>query len=216
MTTSTSPVAAPSASDPAPPLVEIRHLVKEFPVTAGAVLQRKIGSIKAVTDVSFTIGKGETFGLVGESGSGKTTVGRLLVGLEKPTSGAVTFTGEGISQPGRTGSARPSGQVQMMFQDSSAALDPRMSVADLVAEPLAVKRVGTRRERRRKVLELLDAVGLPGSAADRHAHEFSGGQRQRIATARALVLRPRVIVADEPVSALDVSIQAQIINLMRS
>jgi peptide/nickel transport system ATP-binding protein len=196
-------------------LIRLDAVDKRFHVRSPSPLRpRQV--LHAVSGVTLDVREGETLGIVGESGSGKTTVGRLLVGLEKPTSGAVTFTGEGISQPGRTGSARPSGQVQMMFQDSSAALDPRMSVADLVAEPLAVKRVGTRRERRRKVLELLDAVGLPGSAADRYAHEFSGGQRQRIAMARALVLRPRVIVADEPVSALDVSIQAQIINLMRS
>jgi oligopeptide/dipeptide ABC transporter ATP-binding protein len=166
--------------------------------------------------VTLDVTEGETLGIVGESGSGKTTVGRLLVGLETPTSGAVTLGGDDISNMSSAEWRKRRGDLQIMFQDSSAALDPRMTVADLIAEPLAAQHIGSGRERRERVLELLDAVGLPRSAAERRAHEFSGGQRQRIAMARALVLRPKVIVADEPVSALDVSIQAQILNLMRS
>ena len=216
MTTSTSPVAAPSASDPAPPLVEIRHLVKEFPVTAGAVLQRKIGSIKAVTDVSFTIGKGETFGLVGESGCGKTTVGRLLVGLEKPTSGEILFEGRDIAKLSGSDRRRQRRDLQLVFQDPYASLDPRMRVGSIVREPLNVQKIGTREERTARVRQLLSEVGLSPKSVDLYPHEFSGGQRQRIGLARALSLNPKLIVADEPVSALDVSIRSQILNLMNS
>src|SRR6266542_5658189 len=142
-------------------------------------------------------------------------MGRMMVGLERPTAGSVMFDGQDIGTM-RSAEFRRRRDLQMMFQDSSAALDPRMPVSSLVAEPLAAQHVGSRAERRAAVTELLDAVGLPGDAGRRYAHEFSGGQRQRIAIARALALRPRVIVADEPVSALDVSVQAQILNLMRS
>jgi peptide/nickel transport system ATP-binding protein len=173
-------------------------------------------TLHAVSGVSFDVLEGETLGIVGESGSGKTTVGRMLVGLEKPTRGSVWLEGHDIGRLNRREWQTRRSDLQMMFQDSSAALDPRMDVADLIAEPLAAQNVGGRRDRRAAVLEMLDAVGLPRSAASRRAHEFSGGQRQRIAMARALVLRPKVIVADEPVSALDVSIQAQILNLMRT
>jgi oligopeptide/dipeptide ABC transporter ATP-binding protein len=172
--------------------------------------------LHAVSKVSLDVVEGETLGIVGESGSGKTTLGRMLVGLEQPTSGVVRFEGQDINRLGRAGRRSRSGNLQLMFQDSAAALDPRMSVADLIAEPLAAQHIGSRSERRAKVMELIDAVGLPRTAAGRRASEFSGGQRQRIAMARALVLRPKVVVADEPVSALDVSIQAQILNLMRS
>ena len=155
-------------------------------------------------------------GIVGESGCGKTTMGRMMVGLERPTSGSVIFDGRDIgAMRGAEFRARRR-DLQMMFQDSWAALDPRMAVSSLVAEPLAAQHVGSRVERRAAVAELLDAVGLPADSARRYAHEFSGGQRQRIATARALALHPKVIVADEPVSALDVSVQAQILNLMRA
>ncbi|HZX03880.1 ABC transporter ATP-binding protein [Kribbella sp.] len=172
--------------------------------------------LHAVSKVSLDVIEGETLGIVGESGSGKTTLGRMLVGLETPTSGAVRFDGRDIGRLTPAGNRARSSQLQLMFQDSAAALDPRMNVADLIAEPLAVRHIGSRAERRAKVMELIDAVGLPRTAATRRAYEFSGGQRQRIAMARALVLRPKVVVADEPVSALDVSIQAQILNLMRS
>jgi oligopeptide/dipeptide ABC transporter ATP-binding protein len=172
--------------------------------------------LHAVSKVSLDVFEGETLGIAGESGSGKTTLGRMLIGLEQPTGGVVRFEGQDINRLGRAGRRIRSGNLQLMFQDSAAALDPRMSVADLIAEPLAVQHIGSRSERRAKVMELIDAVGLPQTAAGRRASEFSGGQRQRIAMARALVLRPKVVVADEPVSALDVSIQAQILNLMRS
>jgi len=173
-------------------------------------------TLHAVSGVTLDVLEGETLGIVGESGCGKTTVGRLMVGLETPTTGAVRLGGDDIHQLGRAEWRRRRAGLQLMFQDSSAALDPRMNVADLIAEPLAAQHQGSGRERHSQVLELLDAVGLPRSAAQRRAHEFSGGQRQRIAMARALILRPKVVVADEPVSALDVSIQAQILNLMRS
>jgi oligopeptide/dipeptide ABC transporter ATP-binding protein len=172
--------------------------------------------LHAVSNVSLDVVEGETLGIVGESGSGKTTIGRMLVGLETPTSGAVRFDGRDISRLTPAAQRTRGGDLQLMFQDSAAALDPRMNVADLIAEPLAAQRIGNRAERRATVMELIDAVGLPRTAATRRAYEFSGGQRQRIAMARALVLRPKVVVADEPVSALDVSIQAQILNLMRS
>jgi oligopeptide/dipeptide ABC transporter ATP-binding protein len=172
--------------------------------------------LHAVSGVSLEVLEGETLGVVGESGSGKTTIGRMLVGLEQPTSGTVRLGGDDIGRLSRSEWRTRRAGLQMMFQDSSAALDPRMQVADLIAEPLVAQHIGGRGERRDKVLELLDAVGLPRTAAQRRAHEFSGGQRQRIAMARALIMRPKVVVADEPVSALDVSIQAQILNLMRS
>jgi peptide/nickel transport system ATP-binding protein len=196
-------------------LVSLRAIEKQFRIKSPAAFKpRRI--LHAVSGVTLDVNEGETLGIVGESGSGKTTVGRMLVGLETPTSGAVTLNGDDISSLSQAEWRKRRGDLQIMFQDSSAALDPRMTVADLIAEPLAAQHIGNARERREKVLELLDAVGLPRSAAERRAHEFSGGQRQRIAMARALVLRPKVIVADEPVSALDVSIQAQILNLMRS
>jgi peptide/nickel transport system ATP-binding protein len=172
--------------------------------------------LHAVSGVTLDVLEGETLGIVGESGSGKTTIGRMLVGLEQPTSGTVRLGGDDIGRLSRSEWRKRRAGLQMMFQDSSAALDPRMQVADLIAEPLVAQHIGSRVERRDKVLELLDAVGLPRAAAQRRASEFSGGQRQRIAMARALVMRPKVVVADEPVSALDVSIQAQILNLMGS
>jgi peptide/nickel transport system ATP-binding protein len=172
--------------------------------------------VHAVSGVSLTVRAGETFGIVGESGCGKTTLGRMIVGLERPTSGSVAFAGRDLGRLGGAEFRRRRRDLQMMFQDSAAALDPRMPVASLIGEPLAVQHAGSRRERRDMVAGLLDAVGLPREAGRRYAHEFSGGQRQRIAIARALALNPRVIVADEPVSALDVSVQAQILNLMRS
>ncbi|HEV3356803.1 MAG TPA: ABC transporter ATP-binding protein [Pseudonocardiaceae bacterium] len=198
----------------AKPLLEVKHLVKTFPITAGAVLRRKVGNVSAIADVSFTVADGETFGLVGESGCGKTTIGRSIVGMEKADSGAIRIDGtEFTSLHGRELRQRQR-DTQLIFQDAYASLDPRMRVGSILAEPLVIHGVGTRASRTERVNELLGEVGLPRSAADRYPHEFSGGQRQRIGLARALALQPKLIVADEPVSALDVSIQAQILNLM--
>ncbi len=199
----------------APLLVELDHVVKEFAVTSGALVQRKLGTVKAVSDVSFTVRSGETFGLVGESGCGKTTIGRMVVALETPTSGALRFADGDIV--GLSGEAlrKKRRDMQMMFQDPYASLDPRMRVGSILREPLTVQRIGSRDEQRRHVMRMLDEVGLPARSAELYPHEFSGGQRQRIGLARALALEPKLIVADEPVSALDVSIQAQILNLLK-
>jgi peptide/nickel transport system ATP-binding protein len=196
------------------PLLAIEHLVKNFAVTSGALLQRKLGEVSAVADVSFSIPAGQTFGMVGESGCGKTTVGRLIAGLEKANSGAIVLDGENLAQMGTWERRRHSGKVQLMFQDSYASMDPRMRVGPILREPLAIQRSGSRRDQQARIDAMLDEVGLPRAAVERYPHEFSGGQRQRLGLARALMLRPKLLVADEPVSALDVSIQAQILNLM--
>ena len=195
-------------------LLSVSHLVKNFTVTAGAVLQRKVGQVSAVADVSFGIPAGSTFGLVGESGCGKTTVGRLIVGLEKPSGGSIVLGGRDLASLSRRQRRRQARAVQLMFQDSYASMDPRMRVGTILREPLVIQRDGSRASQARRVNAMLDEVGLPAVAAERYPHEFSGGQRQRLGLARALMLRPSMIVADEPVSALDVSIQAQILNLM--
>jgi oligopeptide/dipeptide ABC transporter ATP-binding protein len=197
-------------------IVEVDQLVKEFPVTAGAVLQRKIGSVKAVSNVSFSVREGETFGLVGESGCGKTTIGRLVVALEKPTSGAIRFDGVDVTKLSRGALRAGRRDFQIMFQDPYASLDPRMRVGTILREPLKVQSIGSKKEQWERVAGLLREVGLPKKAIDLYPHEFSGGQRQRIGFARALTLNPRLIVADEPVSALDVSIQSQILNMMKA
>jgi peptide/nickel transport system ATP-binding protein len=203
-----------STADAVDALLVVSHLVKNFTVTAGAVMQRRVGEVSAVADVSFTIAPGSTFGLVGESGCGKTTVGRLIVGLEKPTGGSIVLGGRDLaSLPGRE-RRRQARLVQMMFQDSYASMDPRMRVATILREPMVIQRDGNRAAQSKRVSAMLSEVGLPAAAAERYPHEFSGGQRQRLGLARALMLRPSMIVADEPVSALDVSIQAQILNLM--
>jgi peptide/nickel transport system ATP-binding protein len=195
--------------------LEVEHLVKEYPVTAGAVIQRKLGTVKAVSDVSFSVRRGETFGVVGESGCGKTTIGRLVVALEKPTSGKITYESTNVAALRGRALRRGRRDLQMMFQDPYSSLDPRMRVEAIIREPLVVQGIGTRESRHERVGELLNEVGLSPRAAELYPHEFSGGQRQRIGLARALALNPKLIVADEPVSALDVSIQAQILNLMR-
>jgi peptide/nickel transport system ATP-binding protein len=197
-------------------LLQVSRLEKEYTVTAGAVVQRKIGTVKAVSDVSFSLHRGETLGLVGESGCGKTTIGRLVVGLERPTGGAVHFEGEEVSALKGARLRRRRRDLQLMFQDPYSSLDPRMRVGSIVGEPLRIQHIGTRDERDQRVAEVLSEVGLSTNAANLYPHEFSGGQRQRIGLARALVLHPKLIVADEPVSALDVSIQAQILNLVRT
>ncbi len=196
------------------PLLSTDGLVKNFSVTAGAVLQRKIGEVSAVAGVSFAIRPGQTFGMVGESGCGKTTIGRLIAGLEKATDGSIVLDGEDLTKLSRRERRARSPKIQLMFQDSYASMDPRMRVGPILREPLAIQRIGSRQEQHSRIAAMLDEVGLPRAAIERYPHEFSGGQRQRLGLARALILQPKLIVADEPVSALDVSIQAQILNLM--
>ncbi len=196
------------------PLLQITDLVKEYPVTSG-LLQRQVGSVKAVSGVSFSVPAGTTFGLVGESGCGKTTIGKVIVALEKPNSGAVTLGDVNVSKLRGAALRHKRRDLQLMFQDPQSSLDPRMRVGAIISEPLAVQHLGSKRAQRDRVYELLSEVGLPRNAVERYPHEFSGGQRQRIGLARALTLNPRLIVADEPVSALDVSIRAQVLNLMK-
>jgi peptide/nickel transport system ATP-binding protein len=195
-------------------VLSAQNLVKDFPVTKG-ILQRQAGAVSAVAGVSFDIRRGETFGLVGESGCGKTTVGRLVVRMEKPTAGVISFAGTDLARVSGREYRRLCRKFQYMFQDSYASLNPRMRVGTILREPLVAQHIGSRREQRKRVAEMLGHVGLPGNAVERYPHEFSGGQRQRLGFARALILDPELIVADEPVSALDVSIQAQLLNLMR-
>ncbi len=209
-----SAATAATATGQGDELLRIENLTKEFPIKAGFV-RHKVGALSAVADASLIIRAGETFGLVGESGCGKTTIGRMIVGLEIPTSGKIYFDGKVVSDPRHTPTREERRDRQMMFQDPYASLNPRMTVADILEEPLQIQHEGTRRQRQERVNELLLSVGLEPMAAERYPHEFSGGQRQRIGLARALALNPRLIVADEPVSALDVSIQAQILNLMK-
>jgi len=195
-------------------LVTIENLRVWFPIKSGLVLDRHVGDIRAVDDISLEIKRGETLGLVGESGCGKSTVGRTILRLYKPTSGRIIFDGRDISKL-RDGELRPiRRRMQMVFQDPFASLNPRHSVGRIVGEPLRTHGLATKREAATRVRELLRIVGLPTDAAGRYPHEFSGGQRQRIGLARAIAVNPDFIVADEPVSALDVSIQAQIINLL--
>ncbi len=198
-----------------PPLLQIRDLVKEFPVGSSLLPAKYRGSVKAVSGVSVTVRAGETFGLVGESGCGKTTLGRLIVALDRPNSGELLLNGDDVAKMGGRRLRRRRRDLQMMFQDPYASLDPRMRVGTILSEPLVIQGVGTRKSRRAQIASMLKEVGLPLSAVDRFPHEFSGGQRQRIGLARALMLNPAVIVADEPVSALDVSIRSQVLNLMK-
>jgi peptide/nickel transport system ATP-binding protein len=195
------------------PLVELEDVKLYFPIKSGLVLDRHVGDVRAVDGVSLTIRRGETLGLVGESGCGKSTVGRTILRLYKPTAGRIVFDGRDITNLGE-GDLRPlRRRMQMVFQDPFASLNPRHSVGRIVGEPLRTHGLATRREAAARVRDLLLTVGLPADAANRYPHEFSGGQRQRIGLARALSVNPDFIVADEPVSALDVSIQAQMINL---
>ncbi len=189
------------------PLVELDGVTKDFRAKDGKML-------RAVDGVSLVVKPGETLGIVGESGSGKSTLGRLILGLHEPTSGMVRFEGEDLSTVAAGRLRRLRRHMQPIFQDPYASLDPRFTVGDSVAEPLVIHRIGNRASRRQKVADLLEIVGLEGDAAARYPHEFSGGQRQRIGIARAIALEPKLIVADEPVSALDVSIQSQILNLL--
>jgi oligopeptide transport system ATP-binding protein len=194
------------------PLVEVNHLVKRF--TRGGGLLRKGTAVTAVDDVSFAIEAGETFGLVGESGSGKTTTGRCMLRLIEPTSGAVRFKGENVLEFSRPRLRAARRDMQIVFQDPYSSLNPRMRARQIVEEPLVIHRIGGRAERRRRVDELFGLVGLDPAHLDRYPHEFSGGQRQRIGLARALALNPSFVILDEPVSALDVSVQAQVVNLL--
>ena len=196
-------------------LVEVRNLTKVFDLPAAGLGAGSAGSVRAVDDVSFEIQPGETLGLVGESGSGKSTLGRLILRLIDPTSGSIAFDGHDVRAAGSGELRRLRRHMQIIFQDPFGSLDPRFRVEDLIAEPLVIHEEMNREACRARVRELLRAVGLDESAMSRYAHEFSGGQRQRIGIARALALRPKFIVADEPVSALDVSVGAQIVNLLR-
>jgi oligopeptide transport system ATP-binding protein len=202
-------------ADAAAPLIEVRGLKMHFPVTEGMIARRHIGDVKAVDGVDFTIGRGETLGLVGESGCGKTTMGRCILRLEKPTEGEILYDGVDIAKLGRKQLVALRRRIQVIFQDPYSSLNPRQKVGSIIAEPMKVHGVepdSTRRAAR--VRELLSLCGLNPNFADRYPHEMSGGQRQRVGIARALALNPEFIVCDEAVSALDVSIQAQIINLL--
>lgn len=195
-------------------LIEVKNLTKYFPVGSG-LLGKGADVVKAVDDVSFTIRRGETFGLVGESGCGKSTTGRCILRLIEPTSGEVRFDNRNLLSVDSGNLRRLRRDMQIIFQDPYSSLNPRMRVGDIIAEPLAIHNVGSKAERRERVTELLEVVGLAGEHAERYPHEFSGGQRQRIGIARALALKPKFIVCDEPVSALDVSVQAQVVNLLQ-
>lgn len=197
-------------------LLEIDHVSKEYPLRTGLGLRRDAREVvHAVTDVSFGVDQGEVFGLVGESGCGKSTLARLLVALEEPTAGEIRFGGRPLLAGHRREHKSRRREIQLMFQDPDASLDPRMRIEAIVAEPLAIHRIGNRSERRAQVRQLLESVGMRADLGERFPHELSGGQRQRVGLARALALRPQMIVADEPVSALDVSVQAQVLNLLR-
>jgi oligopeptide/dipeptide ABC transporter ATP-binding protein len=197
------------------PLLAVEGLTKHFPVMDGFIVKRQVATVRAVDEVSFAVGVGETLGLVGESGCGKSTTGRMLVRLYKPTRGRILF--DGVDIAGAEGQALRDirRDIQIIFQDPYGALNPRMSVAQILREPLEIHGQATREAADRRVRDLLDMVGLARSHAERYPHEFSGGQRQRIGIARALALKPRLVVCDEPVSALDVSVQAQIVNLLQ-
>ncbi|CAA9422370.1 MAG: Oligopeptide transport ATP-binding protein OppF [uncultured Pseudonocardia sp.] len=197
------------------PILEVDGLVKHFPVRTGIVVKRTVGHVRAVDGVSFTLHKGETLGVVGESGCGKSTLAQVLMRLEPPTAGAVRFHGEDVFAKKGRELQRLRRQIQIVLQDPYTSLNPRMTVGDIVGEPFEIHPdVAPKGERRRKVQDLLDVVGLNPDFINRYPHQFSGGQRQRIGIARALALRPEVIICDEPVSALDVSIQAQVMNLL--
>ena len=197
------------------PILQVRDLVKHFPITRGVLFQRTIGHVRAVDGVSFDLNKGETLGIVGESGCGKSTLAQVLMRLEKPTSGSATFEGRDMFAMKGPELRKLRRDMQIVLQDPYTSLNPRRTVGDIVGEPFEIHpEVAPKGERRRRVQELLDVVGLNPEHIHRYPHQFSGGQRQRIGIARALALKPKVIVCDEPVSALDVSIQAQVMNLL--
>jgi oligopeptide transport system ATP-binding protein len=196
-------------------LLAVTDLQKYFPVKKGIVIERTVGHVKAVDGVTFVIPEGKTLGLVGESGSGKSTTGYCILQLLRPTGGSIRFMGNELTTTGREQLRKIRQNMQIVFQDPYSSLDPRMTVGGIVAEPLEVHGIGTRKSRRETVRRLLEVVGFNPNYTNRYPHEFSGGQRQRIGIARALALNPKLIVCDEPVSALDVSIQAQILNLLK-
>lgn len=195
-------------------LLHVKNLVKHFPITKGILLQKQVGAVRAVDGVSFDIYQGETLGLVGESGCGKSTTGRTVLQLYRPTSGAVNFGGVDLVSLKGEELRLMRRKMQMIFQDPYASLNPRMTVGEIIGEPLVVHKVANQKEIQERVSNLLEVVGLNAGFANRYPHEFSGGQRQRIGVARALALQPSFIVCDEPISALDVSIQAQVVNLL--
>ncbi|MEX0762815.1 MAG: oligopeptide/dipeptide ABC transporter ATP-binding protein [Dehalococcoidia bacterium] len=214
--TAESPAAPSTYSAGDGPLLDVRDLKVHFPISRGLIIQRKVGAVKAVDGVSFSINPGETLGLVGESGSGKTTTGRAIIQLTKPTSGDIIFEGKNLSGLKSGDLRRTRRRFGMVFQDPYGSLNPRMSAGNIVGEPLIVHRLyENKADYREKVADLFNTVGLSPTMADRYPHEFSGGQRQRLGVARALAVRPSLMVLDEPVSALDVSIQAQVINLLQ-
>ncbi|GAA1508137.1 dipeptide ABC transporter ATP-binding protein [Sphaerisporangium rubeum] len=202
-------------AQPAEPILQVRDLVKHFPLTQGIVFKRQIGAIKAVDGVSFDLHRGETLGVVGESGCGKSTLAKLLMALERPTSGEVRVNGQDMARAHGAELKRMRRNIQMVMQDPYTSLNPRMTVGDIIGEPFEIhSEVAPKGDRRRKVQELLEVVGLNPEHINRYPHQFSGGQRQRIGIARGLALQPEILVCDEPVSALDVSIQAQVMNLL--
>ena len=204
-----------AGSTAAEPLLEVRDLVKHFPLTRGILFRKQVGAVRAVDGVSFDLAAGETLGIVGESGCGKSTVAKMLVSLERPTAGRIRYKGEDITELSGRALKAVRRNIQMVFQDPYTSLNPRMTVGDIIGEPYEIHpEVAPKGDRRRRVQDLLDVVGLNPEYISRYPHQFSGGQRQRIGIARGLALRPEIIVADEPVSALDVSVQAQVINLM--
>jgi len=198
------------------PVLQVDGLVKHFQLSRGVILRRQVGLVRAVEDVSFEIARGETLAVVGESGCGKSTTGRLVLRLMDPTAGSVRFRGEEIANLGKDALRRLRRHMQIIFQDPYASLNPRMTVGEILAEPMRVHEIGDAASRETRMRELLEIVGLLPEHARRYPHQFSGGQRQRIGIARALAVNPELIVCDEPVSALDVSIQAQIVNLLQN
>ncbi|NMB02815.1 MAG: dipeptide ABC transporter ATP-binding protein [Firmicutes bacterium] len=196
-------------------LLEVKNLVKHFPIRQGIIFSKQVGAVQAVDNVSFNVHKGETLGLVGESGCGKTTTGRVILRLIEPTSGQVIFDGKDVPSLPKDELRELRKDMQIIFQDPYGSLNPRMTVGDIIGEPLHIHNLAKGPEKEKRVRELLEVVGLSAFHARRFPHEFSGGQRQRVGIARALAVNPRLIICDEPVSALDVSIQAQVINLLQ-